>query len=174
MRLFVALELPAAAREAFAAVGFEAARKLHGNVRPIAAASLHVTLAFLGELDEAEAAAAGSALVAEPIGELVPDEILWLPPRRPGVLAVGLGGPGAEPARALQASVAAALIALDLYSPENRPWLPHVTVARVRRGSRVRPVGLALPSVAFVPPAVTLFRSRPGSRYEALARVELD
>jgi hypothetical protein len=70
VRLFVALDLPADARLALAGWAATAAP---ARVRPEAEHALHVTLAFLGERDRLHTAGA-----------------LWLPPRRPGVLAVGL------------------------------------------------------------------------------------
>ena len=83
------------------------------------------------------------------------------------------GGSGA-----VQSALSEALAAGGWYAPEKRPFLPHVTVARVGRGARVRR-GLELPALpadlAFRASTVTLFRSRlspAGARYEGLASVE--
>jgi 2'-5' RNA ligase len=77
----------------------------------------------------------------------------------------------------VQALLSEVLAAGGWYQPEKRPYLAHVTVARVARGGRApRAVMPALPPLQFRAPRVTLFRSRllrSGARYEALATVEL-
>ena len=107
------------------------------GLRRVPAASLHVTLAFLGERPDAEADALGAAVAgaASPVGGLRVGAPAWLPPRRPGVLAVDLVDGDGACAR-LQAAVATALADLGAFRPERRPFRPHVTVARVRRGAR--------------------------------------
>lgn len=177
-RLFVAADLPAAVRAQLA--GWAAAQT--GGVaglRLIDAASLHVTLCFLGwgELGEVPAIAAACRAavpsVAVPLRVGAP---LWLPPRRPRVLAVDLDDETAGLARA-QSALAAALSAGGHYEPEDRAFLAHVTVARVRRGARIRPTELPAPEpVSFPVPGVTLYRSHLGSggaRYVPLETVPL-
>jgi 2'-5' RNA ligase len=89
------------------------------------------------------------------------------------VLAVELAdGDGAL--AALQRDVGAMLVDAVGWAPERRPFLAHVTVARVR--ARPPEVGEPPEGGPFAATAVTLFRShlgRGGSRYEALARVPL-
>lgn len=193
----MALELPADVRGALTAWARAAADELT-QLRPIRRESLHVTLCFLGARPvtsiDAIAAAIGSGVSVGapprplPAPLLTLGEPLWLPPRRPRVLAVELVevGEGGALAR-LQAAVAGALVAANLYEPEARPFLGHVTVARVasHRGGEVagpRP-RMRTPSVPaprwpppFACPNVTLYRSRLGSgpaRYEPLATVVL-
>ena len=68
------------------------------------------------------------------------------------------------------------LVADGWHEPEARPYLPHVTVARVRGEAAHAPHGSALPEppeLVFDGAALTLFRSRlhpSGARYEPLAR----
>ena len=174
MRLFVAAELPEPVAGALARW-----RPRDDGLRPVAVEALHVTLAFLGERDEEEVEAIGAVVrgAARPVGSLAVDEALWLPPRRPRVLAVRLAdGDGAL--GALQADVADGLEAATSWRREKRPFLPHVTVARVRHGARA---GGELPAVpelgAFAATAVTLFHSRlspKGAHYEPLARAGLE
>ena len=177
-RLFVALELPAAPREA---LFVWTARVLSGRagLRPVAADALHVTLCFLGScaLDLiAPIAGACEVVAGEPVAELTVGRPLWLPPRRPGVLAVELNDLRGGVAR-VQAALSDALHAGGWYQPEKRPFLAHVTVARVRRGVRVRRQELGSPpALTLTPSTVTLYRSRlgpGGARYEPLHSVEL-
>jgi 2'-5' RNA ligase len=173
VRLFVALDLPAAVRTALAGWADEAAPPA---VRRVAPDNLHVTLAFLGSRDADEAAAAGRLLGdhARPLAALHTAGALWLPPRRPGVLSVALRAD--DGLSALQSELAAALERAIGFEPEARPFKPHVTVGRVTRGTRVDPRRelVAPPALSFVPPALTLYRSHTapgGARYEPLERV---
>lgn len=175
MRIFVALELPPAVRAVLARWC-----PRDEDLRPVGDEALHLTLAFLGERSAAEAAAVAAVLhaVARPIGGLALGAARWLPPRRPRVLGVEVeDGDGAL--TALQWGLVGALGDAIAYRPERRPFLAHVTVARVRRSRRAL-LALELPApggpAPFAAPALTLFRSRPslaGSRYEALERVRL-
>jgi 2'-5' RNA ligase len=92
------------------------------------------------------------------------------------VLGVRLDDPSHALAR-IQDGVSTALSDGGWYTPEKRPYLPHVTVARVPARARVRSTELEpLPSLRFLAPAVTLYRSRlqrSGARYEPMASVPL-
>jgi 2'-5' RNA ligase len=172
MRLFVALALPAGARAALAAWGDAAAPAI---MRRTPVENLHVTLAFLGSRQEGDVAAVAGVLraVARPLGELAVDGALWLPPRRPGVLSVALRA-GAALAE-LHADLVRGLTDAIGFEAERRPLRPHVTVARARRGERLRAVELPPPpELSFVPDGLVLYRSQTGAagaRYEALAQV---
>ena len=175
LRLFVALDLPAAAREELAAWAAHAAPP---ELRRVPVANLHLTLAFLGQRgeDEARAVAAQLEEVARPLDALHTAGALWLPPRRPGVLAVALADSAGL--SAVHADLVDALVETIGFEPERRAFRPHVTVARVRRPGSVRAAALATPApaLAIEPVALTLFRSRTavgGARYEPLARVAL-
>jgi RNA 2',3'-cyclic 3'-phosphodiesterase len=173
VRLFVAVELPEEVRDALAAW-----RPRDAALRPVTAEGLHVTLCFLGWRDEAAVERIGAAVLecAAPVGALTVGEALWLPPRRSRVLAVELEDPSGQ-LGALAASVVGAMVDAAGHEPEKRPFLPHVTLARVRRGARA-PLGDldAPPPLRFTPTALTLFRSQLGStgaRYEPLVRAAL-
>lgn len=175
MRVFVAAELPEAVAARLAAWA-----PSDPALRPVAVEALHLTLAFLGERSEAQAGAVGAALrpLARPVGALALGEALWLPPRRPRALTVAVAdGEGAL--GALQADVVAALERAVGFEAERRPYLPHVTVARVRANARAPRLRLAPPAPRgepFAATALTLLRSRPsprGARYEALERIRL-
>ena len=178
-RLFVAVELPARARDALARWRDDVVASVPG-LRPVRSEDLHATLCFLGSCPEDEidqiAAACGVA-AGEPVVESAFGEALWLPARRPRVLAVSLVDAAGALAR-LQAALSAALVAGGWYAPESRPFLAHVTVARAGREGRVRPVSLPTPpgDSTVRCTQVTLYRSRlgaGGARYEAQASVSL-
>jgi RNA 2',3'-cyclic 3'-phosphodiesterase len=182
LRLFVALDLPGAVRGALAAWAAAEVGQAPG-VRLVAEGSLHVTLCFLGAVDAASAEAIAEACtVAAQWSPLALSllEPLWLPRRRPRVLAVSLGDEAGE-LGAMQAALAATLADGGWYEPERRPFLAHVTVARTGQGSPAWPRDAAAPETLMVPPrfvaqSVSLYRSHTGAagaRYESLATVAL-
>src|SRR5438067_9742585 len=179
-RLFVALDPPGAARDALAAWR-ERAFGARDDVRLPDAATLHVTLAFLGYRPEKEIPVIGSLLRDACAGrerpELAAKEVMPLPPRRPRLFALDLADAG-EACVALQAAVSGALEAERIYKPEKRPFWPHITLARVKRDRRAVLGDVPdPPAEEWSGEAVTLYRStlRPqGALYEPLARVELD
>jgi RNA 2',3'-cyclic 3'-phosphodiesterase len=181
-RLFVALELPAEVRGALSTWARERGAGADTvRLRLVEPESLHVTLCFLGSRPMAEvdeiAAAGRVAVSALPAPELTLGDALWLPPRRPHVLAVALADDDEARLAAVQSALARALVAGGFYQPETRPFRAHVTVARVHRDAHVRPRERPPPEpIGFTGERVTLFASRLGkgpARYEALATVTL-
>jgi 2'-5' RNA ligase len=178
VRLFVALELPSAVREALERWGARALQGLEG-ARAIASSDLHATLCFLGwrSSDEVEQIRdACGVLTAYAAPELRVAKATWLPPGRPRVLAIELGDASGALARA-QSALSEVLETGGWYQPERRPYLAHVTVARLARGTRVprRPLSDP-PELGFRASRVSLYRSRllrSGARYESLAGVTL-
>ncbi len=177
----MALDLPGAIRATLAGWADDRLGAAPG-LRLIDQRSLHVTLCFLGWRDLASAGE-----IAQVCREAAPrdafplslGQVLWLPRRRPRVVAIELPDPSGGLVR-LQAALSAGLAKGGLYEPESRPYLGHVTVGRVGRGTRgasVRPASLAPPDpVEFPAEAVTLYRSRlerGGARYEGLATIAL-
>lgn len=178
-RLFVALDLPEAYRVELAAWR-DAAVGDRDDLRPVAADALHVTLVFLGWQSEKDIAAIadagfGAARGFDAIG-LEAAGVRPLPPRRPRLFALDLAD---EDARcvALQAALSNALEVERFYKPEKRPFWPHVTLARVKRGRRAAPLEAGdVPGEHFLASELTLYRStlRPqGALYEPLERVRL-
>ena len=187
MRLFFALDLPGGLREAIAGWqrGFD-----DPALRPVRAENLHMTLVFLGSRDPGEVdaiAEAGFSRVETPapVIEIDPEPAGRPKGRRPGLFALEARSPAAVE---LQSQVVQGLAAAGLHQPDDRPFWPHITVARVRpakRGSR-RPAVVERPpgtpnvrSQIFRPTpliALTLFRSqtrREGAVYEPMAELEL-
>lgn len=178
VRLFVALELPEDVRDALARWQARAVQGVAG-ARAIAREDLHVTLCFLGWRRQREIEAirdACAVLSAYAAPELRVGQGVWLPPRRPRVLAVELGDGAGALARA-QAALSGVLAAGGWYQPEKRAYLAHVTVARMAKGARVPRRKLPdTPELSFSAPHVSLYRSRllrSGARYEPLTSVEL-
>lgn len=185
-RLFVALDLPDAARLALIDWRAPLLAREPELLRAVAPVALHVTLCFLGQqplaLGDAIGAAVVRAAASAEVRALTLGSGLWLPRRAPRVLAVAIGDRDGELGR-LQGALSAALTDGGWFAPEGRPYLPHATVARVRaRGNEraARELGRAplpeVPAVAFDGAAVSLYRSwlgAGGARYEPLTRVEL-
>jgi 2'-5' RNA ligase len=183
-RLFVALDLPGTVRAEIAAWG---RRELSDPaLRPVSPESLHITLAFLGQRPEREieriAAVVGESVMPAPEIELL--DPVGRPSRgRPKVFALPVRSPQAIE---LQALLEKNLIAAGLHEVQERPFWPHVTVARVRsQGGRARrpmvvsahpgplPTDLAR-SIRSV--RTVFYRSElqpSGARYVPLAQVEL-
>ncbi|HEY1596548.1 MAG TPA: RNA 2',3'-cyclic phosphodiesterase [Thermoleophilaceae bacterium] len=179
-RLFVALDLPEAARADIVSWR-ERALAGRADLRPVAVEALHVTLVFLGYLPEKEIERT-AAIAFEPLGgmaapTLAVRELRAVPPRSPRLFALDLADDDGG-ARAVLAAAADALAGARLYKPEKRPFWPHITIARVKRGERrAAPLaGPQPPAHPFVAADVTLYRSHlspRGASYEALGRLRL-
>jgi 2'-5' RNA ligase len=138
MRLFVAVDVDAATREGAGRFRDAVARKLPSaerGLRWVAPDNLHMTLRFIGEVDEPRPIEDALA----PPFDVAPFVLRWGAPvwipadGRPRVLAVGLDA-GGDALATLAARVAARLAAAGI-EPEARPFLPHLTLARVREGA---------------------------------------
>ncbi len=173
MRTFVALELP----DAFASDVAALARRLSAAVegRFVPRERRHLTLAFVGDIDESgveraiealEAACTGAAPVplrSEGLGRFgrANDATLWL-----GIaLGIALAPELAELAARIRAELSARGVPFD-----GKPFKPHVTLARRARIPKTSLAGLAFPredEARFV----TLFKSmlgREGPTYKPL------
>jgi 2'-5' RNA ligase len=179
--MFVALDLPAAARSSLAAWRDELISG-RDDLRPVRAEALHVTLVFLGWQAEKEAdaiaAAAFDACSGLPAPRLRAGAVRPIPPRAARLFALDLEDEDGR-TEAVQASMSDALEAGRWYRPEKRPFWPHLTLARAKRDVR-RPPALpgtpAPPAEAFEANALTLYRStlRPqGAVYDPLAQATL-
>ena len=179
--MFVALDLPGEARVELAAWRDELTTGRR-DLRPVAAEALHVTLVFLGWQDESAAQAISEAAFGAAAGIKAPvlraGDVRAVPPRNPRLFALDLDDDGGR-ASALQAAISDALEAGRWYRPEKRPFWPHLTLARVKRGERrvAAPAGPPAPSEPTRAAQVTLYRStlRPqGALYEPLAVTTLE
>lgn len=138
-RLFVAIELPRAAREALS-------RILGGlpGVRWAGDEEMHLTLRFIGNVEghALDEIADGLAAVECERFSLALSGIGYFPPRgKPKTLWAGV-----EPSPALirlRDKVESTLVGLG-YAPERRHYIPHVTLARSSAGIRQGPLGAYL------------------------------
>lgn len=134
MRAFIAIELSEPVRRAIEEF-IEEFRKCGVRASWVKSENLHLTLRFLGEIDEATLLGLGDS-VARACRETTPFCIeiagagCFPNPRRPSVLWVGV--PDApEALRTVQAIAEAAAREWGL-NAEGKTYRPHVTVARIR------------------------------------------
>lgn len=169
IRLFVGLPLPEDCRRQLSLMS-------HGidGARWVAPENLHITLRFIGEVDEDVAedlAQALDAVTARPFDLTIQGLGTFGHP--PHALWAGVVDPTGGALAGLQANVESALVRAGL-EPEHRKFIPHVTLARFRKANMGRVARLLEGSgdLKLDPFAVTgfsLFRShlRPeGAEYE--------
>jgi len=176
MRLFCAVSLPAELRATLVgmAIGLPGARWVEAE-------DLHLTLRFLGEVQNPDAEDLDTALCAlrAPAVEVQLGGIgTFAKGRRVHTLWVG-----AERTPALvhlQDKVESAVVRAG-FAREARKFTPHVTLARLKDADRMRLEGFIAghndrPFPPFVADSVTLYQSRlsrDGAHYEALAEYPL-
>ncbi len=180
MRLFVGIDMPAAIKDATAAL-IERIRPWASDAKWVPRDNLHVTLSFLGEVKEERLPELESALtkaaasVPGPIPTAPQGSGAFPSARRARVLWVGLEDEGGKLA-GLAAAVTAALEPLG-FLPEKRAWAAHLTLARFRVPGDARALlEEPVPGDAFEVAETTLFRSklaRPAPAYEPLRRFPL-
>jgi 2'-5' RNA ligase len=130
MRLFVALEIPGEIRSALA-VFLKELRAIAPRAKWVRADSLHVTLKFLGEVEPSKLAAVKTTLAAirSPQAVVLDFRGLGFFPneKRPRVFWASMeASPNLAP---LAADIDQALHKLG-FPPEERPFTPHLTLAR--------------------------------------------
>lgn len=182
MRCFVAIDLPSEVRAALARAqaGLRAAAP-EADVRWVDPAAFHLTLKFLGTVQDARVPEVSAAVeeVAAAVAEI-------------SITAAGLGAfPSANRARVVWAGLADGVPALaDLagaidqrlavlgFAPEMRAFRGHLTIGRVRTPRGARPLAAALAAGArafggWTASEVALYESRlrpTGAVYTAVSR----
>jgi 2'-5' RNA ligase len=185
MRLFLAINLPDDVREHLTEVQSRL-KELDVKASWTAPANLHVTLKFLGEVDERRVGALAESLLLVRVSgriELAAQGLDLFPSRGPvRVVAAAMGGDGTDALRAVHVAVEQRCRHLG-FEREQRAYRPHVTLARGRPviapGFRERAVLAAAgswPGPAFHVTEFVLVQSRmspKGSQYTTLHRFPL-
>lgn len=132
IRAFVAVSLAPVIIEEIAKIQLTL-QSAKGDIRWTRAEGWHLTLKFLGDITPGRVApileALGQALATEPPLHVVAQGLGAFPSlKRPRVVWAGLQGEGLT---ALHEKIEAALISLD-FPPEEREFIPHLTLGRVR------------------------------------------
>jgi len=187
VRLFVAVEIDPGIRDTIASCSDELRRRSahapRARITWVPSERLHVTVRFIGEVDAARAEAIAAVFAPDvPLApfELALERVGTFPEHGPPrVLWAGVGV-GADALVALEREVSLRLDRCGV-PREDRPYHPHLTLARVREPGGLRTTawleGLSerrfgVSSVN----AITLFESRPsrqGHVYVALRRTRL-
>lgn len=154
-RTFIAVRLPDAVRAELARRSDDLKPRLPAVVRWAAPESLHLTLAFLGELEDerlaaAEQAAAVAAREGAPFTLALTQLGTFGPAWVPRVIWAGVSGDIAALGN-LQGRLAAEL-ELRGFSREGRPFSPHLTLARIKEPLPVD-AARALPDMLRAAPA---------------------
>jgi len=176
VRLFFAVELPTEVRLALGRLRGE-----DGDYRWVDPSSMHVTLAFLGEQSETargrlEQLGVVGATSAHAVRLQLGEAGSFGPRTAPRVLWVGLAGE--LPALGALQSTLSTLLRDAGFSLEDRPFSPHITLARRRNTARSRPIWPPsdVPQHQFTIAELILFQSQlspKGATYTALGRFPL-
>ena len=184
MRTFIAIEIPAEVKQALARLQ-EELRDAPAEVSWTKPENIHLTLKFLGEVEESmlgrvEAAAVEAAAGARPFTLALGGVGAFPNARQPRIIWAGLSGE-VEAAARLQVRLDERLAALG-FPKEDRPFRPHLTVGRVKSPTGApaliaRAQSYRLPSHSLAVRELVVMRSQlhpAGSRYTPLARIALE
>jgi 2'-5' RNA ligase len=135
VRTFIAIDVSKAIRDRLLALQ-ENLSRTGNDVKWVEAENLHVTLLFLGEVDQRDVPA-----VCRVVGDSCREHSPFLlsvetagcfpNPRRPRVLWAGVGA-GTQEVCALHDALEPPLLDLGCYRKEDRKYPPHITLGRVR------------------------------------------
>jgi 2'-5' RNA ligase len=184
MRTFIAIEIPSEIKSALAALQTEL-RRAGADVNWTKPENLHLTLNFLGEVDEkriveVEKACVLSAAEFHPFTLSLNDTGVFPNERQPRVLWAGLSGDVGnvvEMHRRLDER-----LAMIGFKRDEKKVHPHLTIGRLKSNKKTRElIALAdayqLPSLSFVVTEIVLMKSElhpAGSKYTPMAKAYLD
>jgi RNA 2',3'-cyclic 3'-phosphodiesterase len=183
MRTFIAIEIPSEVRSALVALQDDL-RRAGADVSWTRPENIHLTLRFLGEVDErrigeVERVCVDSAAEFRPFTLRLNDTGVFPNARQPRVLWAGLAGEiekAVEMRKRLNDGLA--LIGFEL---EEKDFHPHLTIGRVKSNKNAREL-LALasarqvPALSFVVTEIVLMKSElhpAGARYTPIAKVSM-
>ena len=183
MRTFIAIEIPSEVKSALAALQDDL-RRAGADVSWTRPENIHLTLRFLGEVDErrvgeVEKVCAASAAEFRPFTLSLNDTGVFPNARQPRVLWAGLAGE-IEKAVEMRKRLDDGL-ALIGFEREGKDFNPHLTIGRVKSNRKTREL-LALadarrvPALSFVVTEIVLMKSElhpAGARYTPMAKASL-
>jgi 2'-5' RNA ligase len=151
LRTFIAVDLGKPIRDRLVSLQ-ERLAESGAAVKWVEVENLHVTLLFLGEVDERDVpavcrAAADACKEHAPFTMAIETVGCFPTPRRPRTLWVGVGT-GAQELCALHDALEPPLLDLGCYRREERKYTPHVTVGRVKTERRTDTLAAALANQA--------------------------
>ena len=134
IRTFIALQLARPVQARLRELQDDLARTT-SNIKWVPTENLHLSLLFLGEVEQLEVVAICRAVKARAADhapfDLEVRGVGGFPNgRRPKVLWAGIGE-GVEPLKALHADLEGALLDLGCYRREDRAYTPHLTLGRL-------------------------------------------
>jgi 2'-5' RNA ligase len=138
IRSFIAIELPEEAKKGLARLRKELERDEHRFVKWVDPGGIHLTLKFLGNIPSKQVAEITEAIEEAAKGispfNLEISGLGAFPSlRQARVFWVGVGGEMGQ-LSGLQQNIDSALAALG-FAKEERPFVPHLTLARIREGA---------------------------------------
>lgn len=141
IRSFIAIELPEEVKASLIQLQDELKLAGYTFVKWVDPKSIHLTLKFLGNISESKIAEVTRAIKEASEGippfQLEIGELGAFPNvRQPRVAWVGVGGE-VDKLISLQQRIDTAFIPLG-FTPESRPFTPHLTLARLREGASPR------------------------------------
>jgi RNA 2',3'-cyclic 3'-phosphodiesterase len=183
MRTFIAIEIPSEIKSALAALQTEL-RRASADVSWTKPENLHLTLNFLGEVDEkriaeVEQACVSSAAEFRPFTLSLNGAGVFPNARRPRTLWAGLSGE-VENVVALRNRIEEKLALLGFKREEKR-FHPHMTIGRLKSNKKARELlalveAHRLPALSFVVTEIVLMKSElhpAGSEYTRVAKAYL-
>lgn len=136
LRAFIAIEMPSDVVEHLRGLITKIRPQEHGNLRTVHPEGIHLTLKFLGDIEQCQTASITQAMASACVKKK-PFKLRMsktgFPPNKitPRVLWVGVDGQ-TENLTNLQQSVEMSLASLGI-PRENRSFNPHLTLARIRK-----------------------------------------
>lgn len=182
-RLFIAIDVPAPLQPRLSRLQ-EQIRRTGAHVSCLPVEHMHLTLVFLGDtfasrVADLRVAMDAAALAVPPFSIRLSGIGAFGSPRAPRVVWVGAGPP--EPLAVLQRNLSERITSLG-FAVEDRPFHPHVTLARVRSARNVSALTSWIDSVVYEAVGdwraekIRLYRShldRPRPTYTVLHAAEL-
>jgi 2'-5' RNA ligase len=147
IRTFIGVDVGKAIRDRAVSLQEKLAQSSN-DVKWVEPENLHITLLFLGEVDDRELPAVCRAvsdnLQEQPSFSLSVEGVGCFPnPRRPRVLWIGVGE-GTQELCAIHDALERPLLDLGCYRREERKYTPHLTLGRVKGEGPVDQLGEAL------------------------------